>query len=273
MRRKTILLATVALLFLLSVTGVYFYKEINIYGFKLKGFDSLVTPHFNILFLSQDRDEVEVVAKAAEKTYAKVGKDFNFFPEDRIPIVIYPDSESLQQAFNWPADESTQGVYYRGFIYIQAPGAWIDDTRKLEDIFFKKGPMVHEYTHLVVDRLTGGNYTRWFTEGVAQYEEERLTGYTLAQDFDIDKSELYSINDIIHKFDELPDVPRAYIEALDMTKIMAGKGGIGEIRNILSLLKDGASADEIFLQRAGKTPLEGKTHLVTNIINGGDHFE
>ncbi|HHW02372.1 MAG TPA: hypothetical protein GXX35_06130 [Thermoanaerobacterales bacterium] len=273
MTRKTILLVTAVLVFLLSAAGVYFYKELDIYGFKLKGFDSLVTPHFNILYMPEDRDQVEAVAKVAEKTYEKVGRDFDFFPKDRIPIVIYPDSESLQQAFHWPADESTQGVYYRGFIYIQAPAAWIDNTENLEDTFFKKGPMVHEYTHLVVDRVTGGNYSRWFTEGVAQYEEERVTGYTLAQDFDVDENESYSINDIIEKFDELPDVPRAYLDALDMTKLMAGKGGIGEIKNILSMLKGGASADEIFFQRAGKAPLEGKTHLVTNIINRGDHFE
>jgi len=253
MRRKTILLMTVVLV-LLAATGVYFYKEINVYGFKLKGFDSLVTPHFKILFLPQDRYEVGAVAKAAEKTYAEVGKDFDFFPKDRIPIVIYPDSESLQQAFNWPADQSTQGVYYRGLIYIQAPGAWIDDTGNLQEIFFNNGPMVHEYTHLVVDRLTGGNYTRWFTEGVAQYEEEKVTGYTLAQDFDIDKSELYPLDDIISGFDELPDVPKAYIQALDMTETLAGKGGIREIRAILAQLKNGASADEIYLRTACKTP-------------------
>ncbi|MDI3481078.1 MAG: hypothetical protein PWQ97_733 [Tepidanaerobacteraceae bacterium] len=273
MRRKAILLAMVAFLILLSATGVYFYKEIRIFGFRLKGFDSLVTPHFNILFLPEGRNEVEVVAKAAERAYAEVGRDFNFFPKERIPIVIFPDSRSLQQAFRWPADESNQGVYYRGIIYIQAPGAWIDDSEDVEENFYKNGPMVHEYTHLAVDKLSGGNYSRWFTEGVAQYEEERVTGYTLAQDFDIDKNEFYSSNEIIHHFDELPDVPSAYMKALAMVKTMAGEGGIAEIRKILSMLKDGALAEDIFFRRVEKAHLEGNFHPVTNTINGGDHVE
>ncbi|MCR4430322.1 MAG: peptidase MA family metallohydrolase [Tepidanaerobacteraceae bacterium] len=272
MRRRIVLLA-MAVLLLLSAAGVYYYKELTIFGFKLKGFEVMNTPHFEILFLPEDQNEVEAVSKAAERAYVEVGRDLGFFPKDRIPIIIFPDSRSLQQAFHWPADESNQGVYYRGIIYVQAPGAWIDDAPNIEEIFYIKGPMVHEYTHLAVDRLTGGNYSRWFTEGVAQYEEERITGYTLARDFDIDKKESYSIGDIISRFDDLPDVPKAYIAALNMTKIMAGKDGVGEIRKILSQLKDGASADEIFLQRAGKTPPEGNFHLVTNIINGGDCVE
>jgi len=253
MRRKIILLMTVVLV-ILAATGVYFYSQINVYGFKLKGFETLTTPHFEILFKPQARDQVGVVADAAEKAYERVGTDFDFFPKDRIPIVIYPDSESLQKAFGWPADQSTQGVYYRGLIYIQAPKAWIDDSGNLQQVFFNNGPMVHEYTHLVVDRLTGGNYTRWFTEGVAQYEEQRVTGYTLAQDFNIDTSNLYPLDDMISGFDELPDVPKAYIQALEMTKNMAGEGGIREIRDILAQLKRGASADEIYLRTACKTP-------------------
>ena len=66
-----------------------------------------------------------------------------------------------------------------GFIHLQSPLGNKD--------YFKEGPMVHEYTHLVVDELTGGNYSRWFTEGVAQYVEQQVTGYTLDMDFDVDE--------------------------------------------------------------------------------------
>lgn len=272
MKRRSILLVAVILIILLSISGVYFYKQLNIYAFRLKGFNLQATPHFDILFLEQDEDQVKAVAKAAEKTYELVGKDFDFFPKDRIPIVIYPDNASLQKAFHWPADEGTQGVYYRGFIYIQAPGAWINDTDNLAEVFFNKGPMVHEYTHLVVDRLTGGRYTRWFTEGVAQYEEKKITGYTLASDFDIDMSHLYPLDDILNRFDELPDVPKAYMQALNLTETLAGKGGVGEIKNTLLRIRDGAWPDDILLSKIGNT-VEGKTLLVTNITSGGDRFE
>jgi hypothetical protein len=133
--------------------------------------------------------------------------------------------------------------------------------------------MVHEYTHLVVDKLTGGNYPRWFTEGVAQYEEKRVTGYTLEEDFEIDESVTYSYEDILYRFDQLTDVTKAYLDALEMTTFLAGDDGINELKNIMMLLKKGDSANRIFLQSAAQFTLEGKSRLVTNInTNGGGIF-
>ena len=171
------------------VAGVYyFYKPLSIISFKMRGYDSLVTPHFVILYKPENEEYISMVAKVADRTYDIVGKDFDFYPEDKVPIVVFPDRISLQSAFNWPKDENTQGVYYRGIIYIQSPGEWVQETENIDKVFFEKGPMVHEYTHLAVDILTGGNYPSWFTEGVAQYEERRVTGYTLEEDFKIDRN-------------------------------------------------------------------------------------
>jgi hypothetical protein len=248
-RRRKILCAIIFAALITIAAATYFYREIDIYAFKFKGYESYETEHFIILFKPESRSDVPVVANAAEKARYIVGRDFNYFPGEKIPVVIYPDSASLQAAFNWPADESAQGVYYRGFIYVQAPGALIGGAGGVEKTFFERGPMVHEYTHLVVDRLTSGNYPRWFTEGVAQYEEERVTGYSLEKDFYVDWSSRYSTKDIFTRFDELPDVPKAYLQSLDMIKSLAGERGINEIKNVMALLRSGASADEIFLQR------------------------
>lgn len=261
-------LTTIVLLCIILFAGVYyFYEPLSIITFKLKGFDSVVTPRFIILFKPESRDCIPAVVSAAEKTYDIVGKDFGFYPKNKIPIVVFPDRLSLQSAFNWPEDENTQGVYYRGIIYVQSPGAWIENTQDIERVFFEKGPMVHEYTHLVVDVLTGGNHTRWFTEGVAQYEERRVTGYTLDDDFEIDRDFTYAYEDIMHSFDNLPDVPGAYLGALEMTDILADNDGVHELKRVMLLLKNGHSANGIFLQKASQFKAEGKSRLVTNIVN------
>lgn len=262
--------ATIILLCIILIAGVYyFYKPLSVVTFKLKGFDSMVTPHFMVLFKPESSDCIPMVISVAEKTYDIVGEDFDFYPQEKIPIMVFPDRLSLQEAFNWPKDENTQGVYYRGIIYVQSPGAWIKETQDMERVFFEKGPMVHEYTHLVVDVLTGGNHTRWFTEGVAQYEERRVTGYTLEEDFEIDRDLAYAYEDIMYRFDNLPDVCGAYLGALEMTDLLAGCDGIDELKSIMGLLKKGKSANEIFLQRAAQFQVEGKSRLVTNIVNNG----
>jgi hypothetical protein len=268
-------LIAIALLCMILIAGVYYFHEpLTTVTFKLKGFDSQVTPHFIILFKPESRDCIPAVVSAAEKTYDIVGKDFGFYPKNKIPIVVFPDRLSLQSAFNWPEDENTQGVYYRGIIYVQSPGAWIENTQDMERIFFEKGPMVHEYTHLVVDALTASNHPRWLTEGVAQYEERRVTGYTLDEDFDIDRDFTYAYEDIMHSFDNLPDVPRAYLGALEMTDVLAGNDGIHELKRVMLLLKNGHSANGIFLRKAAQFEAEGKSRLVTNIVtNGGVIFE
>lgn len=247
-RNKVIISIILILICSIFIIGIYHYKNLVITSFKLNGYESIDTPHFKIIYLPQNKKDILQIADAAEKTYEIVGKDFDFYPKDKTPIIVYKDNATLQKAFHWSQDESTQGVYYNGIIYIQTPSAWIDPKdNDTKDIFFAKGPMVHEYTHLVVDRKTSGNYSRWFTEGVAQLEEERVTGYTLEEDFDIDDDTKYSIEEILHNFDQLEDVPKAYIQALDMTKALTRKN-TDKISEIFPLLKTGKSIDEIYLQ-------------------------
>jgi hypothetical protein len=252
-------LTAIALLCVIIIIGVYyFYAPISVVTFKLKGFDSVATSHFIILFKPESKDSIPAVVNAAEKAYDLVGKDFDFYPKNKLPIVVFPDGLSLQSAFNWPKDENTQGVYYRGVICVQSPDGWIEETQDMEKVFFDKGPMVHEYTHFVVDTMTKGNCPRWFTEGVAQYEEKRVTGYTLEEDFEIDKSFDYAYEDIMYSFDKLSNVPKAYLGALEMTEFLSGSGGIDELKRIMLYLKDGDSADGIFLRKVAQIDTGGK---------------
>jgi len=237
------------------------YKYFNEYLYKAKGFEVIETEHFKLFFKQENRSNVQIVASSAEKTYDIIGEMFDFFPRFKIPVVIYADQSSMARAFGWPEEEKVQGVYYMGFIHLQSPLGNKD--------YFKEGPMVHEYTHLVVDELTGGNYSRWFTEGVAQYVEQQVTGYTLDMDFDVDEKTKYQLNDIFYCFDELPDTAVAYLAALDMTKALIGDGQIDEIKNVFSMLKSGACVNEIFLQSVDASHMEGEHIAMANNTYGG----
>lgn len=106
------------------------------------------------------------------------------------------------------------GVYWAGSIRILSPGEWIkgDDLKKQ---FIEEGPMVHEFTHLMVDEITQGNYNRWWTEGIAQYFEKKITGFVFANPFSRGRDlEYYELATLEEKFDEL-EQSIAYWESLE----------------------------------------------------------
>ena len=112
-----------------------------------------------------------------------VNKRLGFNPQGKSLVLIYPTREALGKSFGWAADQSAMGVYWAGVIRVLSPMAWVESavTSEVEKEFRSSGPMVHEYTHLVVDYITRGNYTRWLTEGVAQYVERDITGFVLSE--------------------------------------------------------------------------------------------
>ncbi len=65
------------------------------------------------------------------------------------------------------------GSIWAGLIRVLSPRAWMGDTpvSQQQQVFQSQGPVADEYTHLLVDYKTGGNYTLWLTEGLAQYAE------------------------------------------------------------------------------------------------------
>ena len=219
--------------------------------YKLKGYRAFTTEHFTILSRGGDPCDIPLVASTAERAYGDVVESFGQQPSGRIPIIVFPDSLSLQRAFKWPSHESNLGVYHRGTIYIQSPSYWIGQSDSPSEEFYRRGPLVHELTHLMVDRLTLGNYPRWFTEGIAQYVERDVTGYTLEEDFQIDMCSEYTTEEIFEDFDDLEDVPRAYLQALEMTTQLAGGRGLDAIVDLLPMLRSGEDIDEIYLRRVG----------------------
>lgn len=261
--KRCLILALVLGLAISVFLYLYHPQELKAVEYRLKGYSAHNTQHFILLHRDLPNRDVAAVASAAEKAYQAVTKDFGYHPPGRLPIIIFPDGTSLQRAFHWPAEENHQGVYYKNCIYIQAPSAWLGEEEDLENLFFLNGPMVHELTHLVVDHLTAGNCPRWFTEGVAQYEEWRVTGYTLEEDFHIDKSCRYSYEEIFTDFDGLEDVPKAYLQALEMTAQWLGEEMTDALREVFPLLRAGKSAEELFLEEVGLT-LGGNDLFVTN---------
>lgn len=203
----------------------------------------LTSRHFFVKYKPEDRAEAELVLEAAERFYQPVTEDFGCKPRGRIPIILYATKQELNQSFGWEANESAMGVYWAGVIRVLSPGAWVMDTEagRIREVFLSSGPMAHELTHLMVDYLTGGNYPRWFTEGVAQYEEYKLTGFTLGEPSELLQQPFYTMRELNRDFDNLPDQALAYSQSLAAVQYIVSHYGEDALGRLIKELSYGYS--------------------------------
>lgn len=235
-----LLVVVVLLVFLLSrnsqaIVRAFVGQEIS---WSTAEFNTVQTEHFTIKYLPVDESYVQAIGEVAEDAYNVVGDEFDYQPEGRTTIVIYPDSGSLAKSFGWEKDQKAMGVYWAGSIRILSPQKWIDDENWI-DVFSSEGPIYHEFAHLLVDDMTHGNYSRWFTEGVAQYEEKRITGFEFKTPFsEGEQVQYYSFKELDQNFDGL-DQQIVYWESLQAIEYMVERYGPQSVNDVMKNLRDG----------------------------------
>lgn len=209
-------------------------------SFQTRGYMENESEHFRVKYLPRDADIASIVLEAAEKVYEPVNSALGFTPQRKVPIVIYPSEEELATSFGWPVDEGALGAYWVGTIRVLSPKAWITDESRLGERFWEAGPMAHEYTHFVIDHLTHGNYPRWLTEGLAQWQDREVTGFM----FSFSAEELgtltpYSLKQLDRDFDDQPNQMLAYWQALAAVEFMDKQYSIDKIKELINRLGEG----------------------------------
>jgi len=210
-------------------------------GIETRNFYTKETDHFVIKFMAKDKPYVKVVADTAEEVWGPITRFFGYGPREKTVVVIYPDSESLGASFGWDKDEEAMGVYWAGSIRVLSPGQWIGSADTGE-VFRREGPLAHELTHLLVDELTKGNYPRWFTEGIAQYVERKVTGFSFAEPY-FREIPHYSFEVLESDFDNL-DQRLAYWESLVAVDCIVDRVGEEGLLQLIDALGSGLSLPE-----------------------------
>jgi len=208
------------------------------------------TEHFVIKYTQADADTVDMIAEAAEAAYTPVTRELGYAPPGKTLLLVHPNKNELRQAFGWSGNESAMGVYWGGVIQLLSPHVWLGGGESVQE-FIRSGPMVHEYTHLVFDHLTNGNYTRWFTEGLAQYVEYRTNHYEWqTADNNLD-DKLYTMTELEGDFDKLPNQSLAYRQSLAAVRYIADVYGEDKLREIIKELQAGRSLDQAIQRTLG----------------------
>ncbi len=208
--------------------------------FKTADFSQVETENFNIRYTIIDNEDISVVANASEYAYATVTDFFNFKPERKTMIVVYPDTVSLARSFGWDKSQKAEGVYWASSIRVISPQLWQEEALLTDDLdLVQAGPLVHEFAHLMVDVQTGGNYNRWWTEGIAQYVEKEITGFQFDKPFVSGQEiKIFTLATLNKKFDT-EEGSLAYWQSLKIIESIVDNYGEESLFNIMDNLSRG----------------------------------
>jgi hypothetical protein len=212
-------------------------------NYEARNMASFESAHFIIKYTPHDADTVAMVAQAAEAAYVPVEAALGAAPQEKTLLLVYPDRKEMNKVFGWSGDQSAMGVYWGGVIQLLSPHAWLKAGESTEE-FIRSGPMVHEFTHLVFDHMTNGNYTRWFTEGLAQYMEYKTNGYEWLSASNKQPDKLYTQAELDGDFDNLPDQSLAYRSSLAAIRYIAEVHGEDKLNQVVQELKAGKKPEK-----------------------------
>lgn len=233
--------------------GLDLLRQYQIFRWRLEtaGWPEVESEHFVIKYKRGDEESARLVLEEAERVYGPLCEFFGYRPEKKVPVAVYTDRASLNRLFGWGSDESAMGVYWAGVLRLLSPEAWLGEIplQEAKPLFRERGPVAHEYIHLLVDYKTRGNYPRWLTEGLAQFGEERIAG---AEPFTEGVLPLkVSLEELDKRFDEPAWQDYSYGVARDLVIYLADSYGSKAIPRLLDALGRGENLDGAFRQATG----------------------
>lgn len=207
---------------------------------NVKEYDKLETERFVIRY-EDDKKNAELTAKILSKYYDQVCSMFDYYPEEKVVIIIYNNGEDLVDNTRLKKDTPPLGVYYSGTINILSPKVWLSQNESYEEAFEKNGPVVHEFAHQVVDDITNGNYPIWLTEGIALYVEYKTTGFEWGSE--IKNGNDITVEDLTNKFYDI-DTGLSYRKSFEVVSSISENWGFDKLKLLLDTLGDGNSMDK-----------------------------
>ncbi|MBJ6726311.1 peptidase MA family metallohydrolase [Geomesophilobacter sediminis] len=210
-------------------------KELPVETRMDKGYSSMFDVSFDAELPSGLSAEV---LDALESAYNKVGGDFGLFPNRRIPVLLYlkSDYRVITNGPDW------SGGLYDGKIRLPL-GNVAKMTPQLRGVLF------HEYTHVLVAELTGGNVPTWLNEGLAEYQGRREFNPPLSFLAPAGKEgKLMGLATLSGPFAGFggSDAGLAYQQSYSMVKYLVASYGWQAVRDVLKYLGEKDSVEEAF---------------------------
>ena len=233
------LLTAVFMLSALCVYGVHSYGQ-NRYR---SDYEKLSGYYADIYYGEGCEAHAATTKRLVDTYYPYLAAEFGIAEGLRAEIIIHAGKEEMYGAMGKDYGEKPpMGAYYKGAIQILSPECWANSEGALSDQFLAEGPVVHELAHFMLDKITGGNYEIWFSEGIALYMEYKYMAYEwqaqLIEDNDVSYGEMA-------QFFSKAQQNIAYGMAFEKVNQLADNYGQGVFSDIYKELSKGRSFGEV----------------------------
>ncbi len=202
--------------------------------------DSSFLGHFDIRYTSRsDAYHIKEIENWLMEAYREIGYDFNYYPGRPVVVLLYTREEfgRIRQTPSWV------GALYDGKVRLPVSG---DELSPL-DI---KKILWHEYTHAVINDRTGNNCPRWLHEGLAQYQEAKVSPIDLPDlGQELDRGRLIPLSKLDQAFgydQPAARVRQAYAQAYSLVGYLVNRYGFWRINAILKELNSGKNWRAVF---------------------------
>ncbi len=197
--------------------------------------------HFNVKFDEGMEGIRKPICHLLEHAYVELGRDFDCYPARKIEVSVLCSFNQIQNnCVNSTTVEMPRwaaGIYNGGIMLL-----WRSQKRVNLSLLYVV--LRHEYTHLLIDRLTKGRSPAWLAEGLAELKARSL----LDTEWQILRKTISTGNRIplkqlegnFNKLDKT-EARLAYIESRTVVEFMIKNYGMEKIKTLLYYLGMGKS--------------------------------
>ncbi len=192
----------------------------------------------------------------AEEAYAKLAARYGYRPTAPIRVELYPRHADFSVRTVGLTGLGALGVTFGRVIAMDSPA-----SRERGD-FDWGSTLWHEVAHVFHIGMTDARVPRWFTEGLAVWEERRARpgwGFAPTPDFLVALKEgrlppVSRLNDAILRPSYPEEVAHAYYEASLVMARIEGQHGFPAILALLAAYRGGAETSQAFAKVLGEDP-------------------
>lgn len=207
--------------------------------FSYRTWPRLDAAHFTIYYPRGQGREAQTVKHALEQALPREEHSLGIQLTHSIPVVLYTSAARMNQSVGESPAVNNIGYDYRGVIDLLSPSAWLGTSPTALHTFLLQGPTAHELGHALLNLKADMNYPAWFNEGVAQYEDLKVTGWEWITPTNRLTGPLYSLAELDQNFYGLANQSRAYRQGLALVQFLVHQRGPASFRIFLNRLGRG----------------------------------
>lgn len=206
------------------------------------------SPHFIFRAPRSDWDILkEYLPALLEEAYRDLSRRYRFRPQIPILFDILPDTQSFSVRVSGTLEVKwILGACFGKMIALQSPRA------REEGSFLWSSSAWHEFAHVIHLQMTGGKVPRWFTEGLAVYEEKlREPRWERVQDLELatawHQNRLIPVMDMNSIF-RTPRIGFAYAQGAMMCEMIDQQFGFSKLVSMLHAFRKGLDTKEVLTE-------------------------